>query len=220
MAPPAGQLALWQVDAEDWQFGVADPSGTPLLASNYYSDRIGAIGGVLWVFDHGMDATRYLVIDDDSDAGASLALVATNHDVMAESDPYASEDDATTAIATTTAAVTSYLAARALQTGARFEVAEDTGMFVVAVHGADDGVLLLSSAYASEASAYNGAFAIQTASATAARYGVSAQGGGYVVTLTASNGQELATSQPYASADDAQAAIASAMTTIPALSVF
>nr|HEX4313708.1 hypothetical protein [Kofleriaceae bacterium] len=216
---PAGQLALWQVDAYDWQFGVADSTGTELLASNYYSDRQGAIGGVLWVFDHGCDVSRYVVIDDDGDAGASLDLVATNHDVMASSDSYASDGDASAAIATTTNAVETYLAARAAATGARFEVAEDTGMFLVVVHGADGGVLMQSTPYSSETSAYNGAFAIQGAGSTAARYGVAAQGSGYVVTLTASNGQPLATTGSYASVDDAQAAIAAAVATVSTLSV-
>src|SRR5438093_1490536 len=70
--------------------------------------------------------------------------------------------------------------------------------------------LLTSEAYTSEAAAWNGAFAVQTAAASSTAFAVKTSADGrYYFTLTADNGQIVGVSQMYTSRTAAQAGVTS-----------
>lgn len=87
------RFELWR-EASDgkWRFALRAADKRVLLASQSYSRRLDAVGGVLSVRSNGKLGERYRTVAGA--AGISVSLRATNGQEIAASGPYASEQDA------------------------------------------------------------------------------------------------------------------------------
>jgi len=118
-------------------------------------------------------------------------------------------------------AVTSYLDL-VFAGGARphVEVAADAdGTFGFTVVDAAGAVVMTSHRYASEESAWNGAFAIQEGALVAPSCQVAQQASGFAFTATALNGSVVAQSPAFATREQADAALAAAQALMPAIDI-
>ncbi len=205
-ASSVGKFDLWQATDGQWHFHLKSGNGKVLLTSEAYTTRTGAINGILSTQTNGVDPAMYQV--SPAATGYTLHLVAGNNEIIAFSEIYASKSNATRAIASCTNAVTSYLDKREAQTtGARLAVqVGDTNLFHWNFIAQNGQIVLTSEAYTTEAAAYDGAFAVQGAAATA--YTVKANAGsGFYFVVTATNGQIIGTSQQYTTKQAAQAGV-------------
>ena len=212
-----GSIDLWQ-STEGWHFHVVAGNKKILLASEAYSSRTAALNGVLATLNDGVDPASYQVLP--AAHGYLLHLVAGNNAVIGFTETYSTKSSATRAIGACVRAVTSYLdQVETTRTGARVEVTPGASATVHWNLFAGNGQIVLSSeAYSTEASAWNGAFAVQDASAVATNFVVK-QGtdGRFYFTLTAENGQVVGVSQMYTTKESAQRGIASVQTVLRGL---
>ena len=195
----AGTIDLWQ-STDGWHFHVVAGNSTILLTSEAYTSRTGALNGVLSTLNNGVDPASYQVLP--AAHGYLLHLVAGNNEShrvhrdlldQVERDPR----DRLAASARSRATSTS---SRRTTTGARVEV--DPGCRrprSTSTCSRENGEIVLSSEpYTTEAAAWNGAFAVQDASAVATNFVVkTATDGRFYFTLTAENGQVVGVSQMY-----------------------
>ena len=212
----AGKVDMWQ-SADGWHFHLKSGNGAILLASESYTDRTGAINGILSVLDNGTDDAQYQVVAA-ANGGYLLHLTARNHEIISFSQVYSSKSNATRAITSCVKAATSYLDKQmAVSTGARVEVdASATGGYHFNVYAKNGQIVLSSEHYTTDAAAYNGAFAVQDS----ATYTVLAnQSGGFYFTVTALNGQVVGTSQQYTTKASAQAAATSVQALVKTISI-
>src|SRR6185503_6337521 len=94
--------------------------------------------------------------------------------------------------------------------GARVEVLESTAGFRFNLHAGNGETVLSSESYTTKAAAWNGAFAVQAAAATASNFALkTATDGRFYFTLSADNGQIVGVSQLYTTKTAAQNGIAS-----------
>jgi uncharacterized protein YegP (UPF0339 family) len=219
-AASAGKFDLWQATDGQWHFHLKSGNGAILLTSEAYTTRTGAINGVLSVQDNGVDKLQYKVVP--AVHGYLLHLVAGNNETISFSEVYSTKSSATRAVTSCVRAVTSYLDKReANTTGARVEVAVgETGKFHFNVFAKNGQIVLTSESYASDAAAFNGAFAVQQDGQNAANYTIKTNtSGGYYFTLSALNGQVIGVSQQYTTRASAQSAITSMASFLPTISV-
>ena len=130
---------------------------------------------MLSVLDNGVDPAQYQVASRRRQASTSSGC-ARARTTRSSGSPrlYSTKSSATRAIASCVRAVTSYLD-KVHQSSARAHVAlgqDADGKFRFNVVAKNGTVVLTSHAYASEASAWNGAFAIQEAAALTSAYKV------------------------------------------------
>ncbi len=211
----AGKFDLWQ-STDGWHFHLKSGNGAILLASESYTDRTGAINGILSVTDNGIDSTQYRVVQGPT--GYTVRLVAANNEIISFSEVYGTKESATRAVTSCVRAATSYLDKReALSTGARVDVDASTGGGYHFNLFAQNGQIVMSSEhYTTEAAAFNGAFAVQDS----ATYTVLANAsGGYYFNVTAENGQVVGTSQQYSTKAGAQAGATAAQSLIKSISI-
>jgi uncharacterized protein YegP (UPF0339 family) len=210
-AAGVGKLSLWQSTDGQWRFNLKSGNGGVLLTSEAYTQRTGAINGMLSVLENGVDPAQYALVP--AKHGYVVHLKAANHETISFSETYSTKSSATRAVKSCVNAVTSYLDRKeSTTTGARFDVAgsADSDKFHFNVHAKNGQIVLTSEAYDSEAAAYNGAFAVQKDGQNAANYTIKSNlDGGFYFTLTALNGQVVGMSQQYTSKQSAQDAIAS-----------
>lgn len=219
-AAGAGKFTLWQSTDGQWRFNLKSGNGATLLTSEAYSSRTAAINGVLSVQENGVDSAMYQV--RPTATGHILHLLAANHESIGFSQVYKTKSSATRAIGSSVKAVTSYLDKReANTTGARVEVvAGDTGKFRFSFFAKNGEKVLASESYESDAAAFNGAFAVQTAGATDAAYTVKENSaGGFYFTLSALNGEVIGVSQQYTTRQSATDGVASLKALLPAITV-
>lgn len=212
----AGKVDLWQ-SADGWHFHLKAGNGAILLASESYTDRTGAINGILSVLNNGTDEAQYQVVA--AKTGYVLHLVAGNNEIISFSQVYSSKSNATRAIDSCVRAATSYLDKKEAQsTGARVEVdASKDGGYHFNVIAKNGQITVSSEHYTTEAAAYNGALAVQDASATWSVQQNTA--GGYYFNVTALNGQVVGTSQQYTTKSSAQAGLTAAQTLIKSIAI-
>ena len=215
----AGKFDVWQATDGQWHFHLKSGNGAVLLTSEAYTSRTGAINGILSVLENGVDKLQYQV--SPATHGYVLHLVAGNNAVISFSEVYATKSSATRAIASCVRAVGSYLD-QVFSAGDRAHVevnADADGSFAFSVVDAAGTVVLTSHKYASEASAWNGAFAIQAGALNAPSCQVAQQAEGFSFTATAENGSVVATSPCYATQAQADAALAAARALVPTIDI-
>ena len=196
-------MELWSTSGR-WYFHLVSGNGNVLLSSEAYTDRTGALNGVLSVLDNGAYTESYVAI-----AGSSgkyhLNLNAANGQVIATTQEYSTKSSATRAIGSCTRAVAGYLAAWNTMTAARAQVSASDVGFHFNIHAANGETLLTSESYTTEAAALNGAFSVVDNGTNAALYEVrQSQSGSYYFVLKATNGQVIGTSQQYSSKYNAE----------------
>ncbi|HEV7556631.1 MAG TPA: YegP family protein, partial [Kofleriaceae bacterium] len=156
-ASAPGSFDLWQADDGQWHFHLVAGNGNTLLTSEAYTDRTGAINGVLSVEANGIENAKYQVVAAAN--GYLLHLVAGNGEVISSTQVYSTKSNATRAITSCVNAVTSYdTKFRNKTTGARVAVVlGDSGQWHFSVFAKNGQNVLSSESYASQAAAYNGA---------------------------------------------------------------
>lgn len=219
-AAGAGKFTLTQSPNGSFHFNLKSGNGAILLTSEQYTSRTGAINGILSVQTNGVDAAMYKIAP--ASKGFVVHLVAANNEIISFSETYATKSSATRAIASCVKATTSYLDKReANTTGARVDVAAgETGKFHFNFHAKNGQIVLSSEAYATEAAAFNGAFAVQVEGQAAAAYTLKQNAaGGFFFTVKAQNGEVIGTSQQYTTKASAEAGMAALRTLLPAIAV-
>jgi uncharacterized protein len=220
-AAGTGKFDLWQATDGQWHFHLKSGNGAVLLTSEAYTNRTGAINGILSVLDNGVDNLQYEVAP--ATHGYVVHLKAANGEVISFSEVYATKSSATRAVSSCVKATTSYLDKQeANKAGARLEVAQGaSGQFHFNFFAKNGQIVLSSESYTSRAAAFNGAFAVQTDGQSAASYtlkqNVSATG--FYFTVTALNGQVIGTSQQYTTKAAAQSGMTSLQTLLPSITV-
>jgi uncharacterized protein YegP (UPF0339 family) len=199
-ATAPGTVDLWQSSDSQWRFHVVSGNGRILLASEGYATRTGAIGGVLSVFDNGVDPARYQPYLTAS-GQYNLHLLAGNNEIIAHTETYASKSNATRAIDACVRAITSHLGSVANSSAARVEVVEDSaGVYHFALRAGNDELLLVSDPYTTRAAAFNGGFALQDAATRDDAFSIlTSASDEYYFTVRATNGEALGTSELYSS---------------------
>ena len=216
----AGTFDLWQ-STDGWHFHLKAGNGSILLASEAYTDRTGAINGILSVENNGVDNTQYQVVQGASGKWL-LHLVAGNNATISFSQTYSSKSNATRAVTSCVKAVTTYLDKQeANTTGARAQVdVGGTSQYRFNIFASNGEIVLSSEQYTTAAAAWNGAFAVQDAATTASNFSIlQATDGRFYFNLTAQNGQIVGTSQMYTTKAAAQAGIASVTSTLAKLDI-
>jgi uncharacterized protein YegP (UPF0339 family) len=216
----AGKFDMWQSN-DGWHFHLTAGNGATLLTSEAYTSRTGAINGILSVENNGVENAQYQVVQGAS-GGYLIHLVAGNNEIISFSQVYSSKSNATRAVTSCVKAVTTYLdKAEANTTGARAQVeAGATNQFRFNIFASNGQIILSSESYTTEAAAWNGAFAVQDAAATAASFKLlTAADGRFYFTLTAENGQVVGISQMYTTQLAAQAGIKSVTSTLAKLDI-
>ena len=202
-----GSFDLWQ-SSDGWHFHLVAGNKRILLTSEAYASRTSALNGVLSVINNGVDPSMYQVLP--AAHGYLLHLVAGNNEVIGFTQTYSTKSSATRAIGSCVRAVTTYLdEVQANASGRRVEVAAGaSGTYHFNLFAQNGQVVLSSEAYASEAAAWNGAFAVQDASLVATNFAIkTATDGRFYFTLTADNGQIVGMSQMYTTKESAQTGI-------------
>lgn len=216
-ASAPGKLDLWQA-GDGWHFHVVSGNGRTLLTSEAYTSRTGALNGVLSVLDNGVDPAMYAT-NKTASGKYNLRLTAANHEIIAFTQAYATKSSATRAIGSCVSAITSYLdKVEANTTGARVEVLESDAGFRFNLHAKNGEIVMSSESYTTKAAAWNGAFAIQTAAATATSFTLkTSTDSRFYFVLTAENGQVVGTSQMYTTKSAAQAGVTSVQSLLPGM---
>jgi uncharacterized protein YegP (UPF0339 family) len=178
-------FSLWKSSDSQFRFRLVDADGVILLTSEGYTARTGALTGLVSVLANGGDLARYQL--RTSATGGHFVLRAGNGEIIATGTNQGSLDEAEAAALAARDAIAGYRATWDAATGRRFALHLDNGgkhywnlhaMFSVVDHGT-----------------------------SAARYQVlPANGGGYYLNLTASNGQVIGTSEVYATKSNAERA--------------
>jgi uncharacterized protein YegP (UPF0339 family) len=220
-ASAPGSFDLWQADDGQWHFHLVAGNGNTLLTSEAYTDRTGAINGILSVEANGMDVAQYQVVA--AAHGYLLHLVAGNGEVISSTEVYSNKSNATRAITSCVNSVTSYnTKIRNKTTGARVAVVlGDSGQWHFNVFAKNGQVVLSSESYTSQAAAYNGAMAVQDAGVASFAYDLKAtvSGSGYYFNIKAANGEIVGTSQQYSTQEAAQAGRTALIALLPSIDI-
>lgn len=208
-ASAPGKLELWKSTDSQWRFHVVAGNGRILLTSEGYQNRMGALNGVLSVLDNGVDPAMYQ-LNQTKSGQWNLRLRAKNHEIIAFTEEYVSKSNATRAINSCVAAITTYLdRVESNTSGARVQILESDRGFRFNVYAQNGEIVLTSESYTTKAAAWNGAFAAQDAAAREGAFAVkTAIDGRYYFTLTASNGEIVGVSQMYTTRAAAEKGIA------------
>jgi uncharacterized protein YegP (UPF0339 family) len=224
----------WQgVDSEHYFFAAVTNKGTVVLRSQAYTTEAARDNGIESVMKNRDLEERYKVVQDEADGLWYVVLKAGNHQEIARSCPYDSEEAATAGIAT----CFSTYSERAASTGISddylpceryaeapasekyegfntwHDAESDAHYFAVVTN--TGRVVLRSEAYTTEAARDNGIESVMKNRDLEERYKVvqdEADGLWYVV-LKAGNHQEIARSCPYDSEEAAAAGIATCFST-------
>jgi len=209
-ATSPGKVDLWKSEDGQFRFHVESGNGRVLMTSEAYTSRSAALNGVLSVLDNGVDPAMYQVNKTES-GKYNLRLRAANYEIIAFTQAYSTKSNATRAITSCVNAVTTYLdKTESNTTGARVEIAEGSNGFHFNLHAQNGEVVLSSEHYSTKAAAWNGAFAVKDAAASAgASPSRTRQDNRFNSPLTAENGQVVGISKLYTSKQSAEGGIAS-----------
>jgi uncharacterized protein YegP (UPF0339 family) len=204
-----GEFAVLRAADGKWHFHAVGAQGAVLLLSQPYVERSSALNGILSVKDNGVLEERYEV-STLADGQFAVVLKAANGQVIAESNPYATAEEADAAIPAARDLVAGILRYEAAMTqGARFtlwkEASDNEWHFKLLA--ADGEALLNSEGYTGRTGAVNGIESVRANGTDAANYQVVEAGGEAYLSLTATNGQEIAQSGRYESVDAANAGL-------------
>lgn len=200
-----GSFDMWQADDGQWHFHLAAGNGNILLASEAYTDRVGAINGILSMRSNGATDAQYELVP--AAHGFLLHLTAGNGQTIGFTEVYATKSSATRAIGSCVRAVTSYnTKVIGKTTGARVAVTQGaSGQFHFNVYAKNGQVVLSSESYTSEAGAWNGALSVQDNGVNTYQYEELQGASGFYFNLRAANGEIVGTSQVYTTSAAAKA---------------
>lgn len=179
-----------------------------ILASQGYSSRSAALGGLLSVLDNGENTDSY-ELRTARNGESYFVLLAGNGRVIGMSEMYASRSNAYRGLTGVARNLTRYLDWRAERTGERFDVFRgEDGRFYFNLHAGNGEIVLSSQGYETEAAALNGTFSVTENGLAPDAYELSesADGGAYF-NVVAGNGQVIATSEVYSTMSNARRAV-------------
>jgi uncharacterized protein YegP (UPF0339 family) len=209
-APQApGTISVTRNDSS-WLCEVIGDQGEIVLLSDEYAGRTSALNGVLAIEENGVLADRYRVSQTTS--GWSFELRAANNVLLADSQSFATEQEARDAVAATRDLVAGIVQYKAvLQDGAQFVLTRDGSEWEFLLRDQDGGAILKSQVYQRRSDAINGIESVRENGKNDARYQI--VDSPPRVILKAANGQEIAESnETFDSVEAAEAAIASTQT--------
>jgi uncharacterized protein len=210
-----GRFDLFAAADGQIYFNLESGSGEVLLYSEGYTDRAGALNGLLSVLDNGGIESRY-AIESGPDGEFILNLKAGNGHVIASSAPFPAYSHAARAWAASIEAVGTYLEHWDTLTGARFEVFEGSdARFYFRLYGKNGSQVLRSQGYSDEANALNGAFLVAEYGVSPAAYKITQTSTGWYFNLVAPNNRVIATSEIYSSKYNAERARDSIIALLP-----
>lgn len=201
-----------------YYFHLNSGNGAIMLTSEGYTNRTGALNGILSVLDNGGIESRY-VTKRGTDGQYYISLRATNGQTIAVSEGYANSSNAKRAIGSMINGVSNYLAYWNDKSGERFEIFQGADKrFYFRLFAGNGEQVLRSQSYSTEASALNGAFAVSEYGTATAAYDVrEAANGGYYFNVRAPNNQIIGTSEVYASKWNAERARDSIIALLPSV---
>jgi uncharacterized protein len=196
---------LWQDTSSQFHFHLRAGNHAVLITSEAYTNRTGALNGLLSVLDNGGLVSHYQILTAKN-GQPYFNLLAANKQVIATSETYATKQAAQKGVNSTIAAVGAYLEHWDTATGARFEVFQGKdSRYYFKLHAKNGAIVLQSQGYSGEAAALNGTFSVADNGVDAGAYVIQpSASGGYYFNLKASNGQVIATSETYSSKYDAE----------------
>ena len=110
-ATSPGKIDLYQSTDSQWRFRVVAGNGRILLSSEAYVSKQGAQNGIDSVLENGVDPAQY-VLNLGASGKYNLRLRAGNYEVIAFTQSYSTKSNATRAIKSCVAAITTYLDAQ------------------------------------------------------------------------------------------------------------
>ena len=206
-APQApGTISITRNDAT-WLCEVIGSKGEIALLSTSYTSRTSALNGALAIEENGVLPERYVV--SQGDAGWSFALRAGNNATIADSAVFASEEEARAAAEATRDLVAGIVQYKAAVTGgARFVLSRDeAGKWRFDLFDEAEAVILSSQLYSRRQDAITGIESVRLNGKETGRYTVLADPPRFII--KAANGEEIAASAAFDSADAAESAVAS-----------
>jgi uncharacterized protein YegP (UPF0339 family) len=143
-------------DGATWRFQVVGAKGAIVLLSKEFTERTAVINGVLAAEENGVIAERYAVVPGAA-GGFTVELRAGNNSVIADSEPFATEEQALAAAAQArdlVAGIVQYRAA--LSRGAQFKLARDGSRWAFTLVDEGGNALLISQDYSRRTDAVTG----------------------------------------------------------------
>jgi uncharacterized protein len=191
------------------RFQLVAGNNEKVLASQPYATLEGAQKGIESVKANGTDASRFL-LREAADGSWYFVVVAGNGEIIAMSEMYVSQYNATRGMTTVASVVKATLETRPAVSEAKFETFRGLdGKYYFHVRAQNGAIVLQSQGYTTRASATNGIESVQTNGGTATRYSVlAAADGQFYFVLKAANGQVIARSETFPSLYNAQRSVA------------
>lgn len=191
-----------------------------ILASQSYSSRTAALGGLLSVLNNGGLAKRYEQ-RTSSNGKFYFVLKAKNGATIGMSEMYETKQASEKGADSVVNNVEDYIAFQNSRTGARFDISEGTnGKFYFTLKAKNGATVLQSQGYSSEASALNGCLSVADNGVDPLNYELNKSAdGGYYFNVIATNGQVVATSEVYHDKFNAERAIDSIVNLLPYVEV-
>jgi uncharacterized protein len=206
-APEApGTISITR-NQDSWYCEVIGPKGEIVLLSKEYASRTSALSGALIVEENGVHPERYVVTE--SDAGWAFVLRAANHVPIAESQLFATEEEARAAVASTRDLVAGIVQYKAAVThGARFELFRDGSDWKFELLDESGETVLTSNSYTRRHGAINGIESVRANGKEESKYRLIDSPPRFA--LIAANGREIAHSAAtYETLEAAEADVAS-----------
>ncbi len=209
-APEApGEFDITRSPEGQWFFNAIGTNGDIVLLSEAYEAKSSALNGVLSVEDNGVHLDKYEIVET-TDGGYSFVLRAGNNQVIADGQVFRTLDEAQAGIAAARDLVAGILQFKAAVTnGARFDLWRDLDdkKWYFVLRAEDGRVLVESQAYQARTGAVNGLESVRLNGKNLARYSIVEIDGDAHFIIKAGNGQEIGSSPPFDSVDEAEAGI-------------
>jgi uncharacterized protein YegP (UPF0339 family) len=198
---PPGESAISRNKAGQWLFHTIGQRGEVVLYSQAYVTRASAANGILSVEENGVDLAQYKVLQEP-DGTWRFSLQAKNYQEIATSGSFDTEAEAEAGVQEARDLIAAILQFKAeMDDGARFDLYRsdvDNEWYFTLID--EDGTeLLFSEGYQSRTGAVNGIQSVRENGKDENRYAFQ----GTLFIIKAKNGQEIATSGNYATAQDA-----------------
>jgi uncharacterized protein YegP (UPF0339 family) len=188
-----------------YYFHLLAGNGEKVLASQGYTALSSAKEGIASVQANGTSAQKYS-LREATDGAWYFVLIAGNNRIIAISEMYSSQSNATAAMKTTAAVVTATVADVPAQTNdPRFEQFKGLdGKYYFHVRAGNGEIVLQSQGYTTKASATNGLNSVNLNGSDTTKYEVlPAADGEFYFVLHAGNGQIIGRSETYVTESNA-----------------
>jgi len=199
-APP-GESAISRNEAGQWLFHTIGKRGEIVLYSQAYVTRASAANGILSVEENGVDLDQYKV-SQNPDGTWRFYLQAKNFQEIATSGSFATEAGAKAGVGEARDLIAAILQFKAeMEDGARFDLyrSDTDNEWYFTLIDEDGTELLFSEGYQSRTGAVNGIQSVRENGKDQNRYAFQ----GTLFIIKAKNGQEIASSGTYGTAQEA-----------------